>query len=183
MTSDGLKCNVIAQKLNEDRSTERKCTSDGVRKFIKRSKAPAILKPRRTKKLNTEALDFINNEVDKNREISAPKLQRLLLAKLNIKVSVSVIKKERQALGWTQTTTMYCQMVRHVNKEKRLLFCTDLLARGDTFDDVVFTDESTVKCERYLSRQFRKKGEPMHLLLRPKPKHPLSVKINCIIGL
>ena len=94
-----------------------------------------------------------------DRELSAPTLQRRLKTQFNIDVSISVINKERlHRLGWQLKATRYCQMVRQPKKEKRLLFCRDLLARGDDFNDVIFTDECTVRCERDLSKQFRYTG-------------------------
>jgi transposase len=175
----GEKCSAIARKINSQRHVSHHCTSGGVRKYIARGKAPQIPKQRRTKRLDTQALAFMDGLIDKDREISALDLQRQLQSQLNITVSESVISKERRKLGWTFASTKYAQMVRVVNKEKRLLFCNDILSRGDTFDNVVFTDECTVRCQRFLSKQFRRKGEPMSSLLRPVPKHPFSVSIWC----
>ena len=66
-------------------------------------------------------------------------------------------------------------MIRTENKEKRLFFCTDILVQKEEFNDCIFTDESTVRCERFLPKQFRRVGEPS--LPKPKPKHPLSVHV------
>lgn len=114
-------------------------------------------------------------QVHKDREISARDLQRRLLEQLKINVSITVINRERRRLGWVQSTTRYCQLIRNENKEKRLFFCIELLSNDEQFNDCIFTDESTVRCERFLSRQFRRRDEPT--LPKPKPKHPLSVHV------
>ena len=153
------------------------CTSRGVRKCIKRLKHEDSRSRRiYTRGLHQEALDFIDAAMREDRELTAPALQRRLKTQFNIDISISIINKERlHRLGWELKTTRYCQMVRQVNKEKRFSFCRDLLARGDDFNDVIFTDECTVRCERDLPKQFVKKGEPP--VMRPKPKHPFSVHV------
>jgi len=182
MSVAGEKCRVIATKINSQRNSDRAdsycCTSDGVRKYIARHKTPKIPKQWTKKRLDTTALAFMDKLIDEDREISALELQRRLLNELNICVSESVIRKERRALGWTFSNTKYAQMVRIVNKEKRLLFCKEILLRSDSFDDVIFTDECTVRCQRFLSKQFRRKGEPMSSFLRPLAKHPFSVSLD-----
>src|SRR6218665_1429933 len=183
----GDKCKEIAAKVNSYRNTDRTdgyhCTSEGVRKYITRQKAPKAPKRCPKKRLDTKALAFMDKLIDEDREISALELQRRLLNELSISVSESVIKKERRELGWTFASTKYAQMVRVVNKEKRLLFCREILSLGDSFDDVIFTDESTVRCQRFLSKQFRRRGEPLSSILRPTPKHPFSVSMTVLFRL
>ena len=64
--------------------------------------------------------------------------------KLHVNDSISLINRERRRIGWVQTSTRYCQMIRTENKEKRLFFCTDILVQKEEFNDCVFTHESTV---------------------------------------
>ena len=90
--------------------------------------------------------------------------------KLHVNVSISLINRERRRMGWVQTCTRYCQMIRAENKEKRLWFCTDILVQKEEFHDCIFTDESTVRCERFLAKQFRRLDEPS--IPKPKPKAP-----------
>jgi len=171
----GYSCSAIAEIINRDRPEGRLCTSSGVRKCLKRIKRPAK-QPRVYKcLLGPSALALIDGEVDQDREISARELQQLLEKRLNVRVSESVVNKERRKLGWVRSGTKYCQMVRGANKEKRLSFCVELLLKKEEFNDVVFTDESTVRCERFLPKQYRRIGE--RAIYRPKPKHPLSVHV------
>lgn len=174
--SEGKSCSSIAQIINRDRPSDLLCTSRGVRKCLKTMSAPVQTSKRANKqKLGYVALAFIDAEVNADREISGRELQKRLDDKLHINVSISVINKERRRLGWVQTGTRYCQMIRAANKVKRLFFCTDILVKKEEFNDCIFTDESTVRCERFLAKQFRRIGEPA--VPKPKPKHPLSVHV------
>ncbi len=57
----------------------------------------------------------------------------------------STIKKERQKLGFEPCRPRRVHAVRDVNKVKRVEFARQCLAADDVFDDVVFTDETTVQ--------------------------------------
>ncbi len=172
---EGKSYSCIAQIINSDRPSHRLCTSRGVRECLKRLSAPVVNKRVYERKLGPAALSLIDAEVNADREISGRELQKCLLDKLGVSASISVIKKERRSMGWVQTSTRYCQMIRGENKAKRLFFCTEILVHNEQFDDCIFTDESTVRCERFLSKQFRRLGEPA--MPKPKPKHPLSVHV------
>ena len=76
----------------------------------------------------------------------------------------------RSELGWTYRGSAYCQLIRQVNKDKRLQW-----ARTYNFDNVVWTDETTVQLETHKRYCYRKEGEQP----RPKPraKHPVKVHV------
>ena len=99
-------------------------------------------------------LVFNDAEVSGDREISAKELQKCLQEKLHIDVSTSFINKERPRMGLVQISTRYCLMIRALNKEE--LFCINTLVHKEEFNNVIFTDESTVRCKRFLSKQFRR---------------------------
>ena len=82
------------------------------------------------------------------------KLRVLALFRLNFKVS---------------------QCVREPNRVARLAFAERCLEAGETFDDVVFTDESSIWLERHNKVCFRKKGMPVKL--KPTVKHPYKVHV------
>lgn len=46
---------------------------------------------------------------------------------------------------------------------------------NDTFDDVIFSDESTIEIKRHARRCFRKKGELRKM--KAVPKHPFKVHV------
>ena len=71
--------------------------------------------------LNPEQFEFIDKAMEENDELTAYRL----LCKLKecypyLKVSLRTIHGARQDLGWVSTTPHYCQLIREVNKEKRL---------------------------------------------------------------
>ena len=76
-------------------------------------------------------------------------------------------------MGWVSTKPRYCQLIRDINKEKRLIWCEQLKANNDKFLDVIWTDECTVELQRHSLRCFRKKKQCKKL----KPKHPLKLHI------
>jgi len=49
------------------------------------------------------------------------------------------------SLGWTFRGSAYCQLIRDVNKEKRLDFAW--AHSSDNFGNVIFTDECSVQLE------------------------------------
>ena len=86
-----------------------------------------------------------------------------------------LFKVARKRLGWVCRGAKYCQIVRDVNKEKRLKFCRDVLAAEDTFDDVVFTDECSIEMDCHARICFRHVDEPPKL--KGRPKHPYKVHV------
>ena len=102
-------------------------------------------------------------------------LRRLLLTECGIQLSVSAVKAARKRLGWKKTGPKYCQVIREANRIARLAFCERCVEIGDTFDDVIFTDESSVWIERHGRLCFRKEGMPAKL--KPKVKHPYKVHV------
>ncbi|CAC5378033.1 unnamed protein product [Mytilus coruscus] len=114
----------------------------------------------RRKTLQDRHLVFIDEKIHADREISAQELTRELNARFHINISVATIKRARKSLGWTRSATQYCQMVRHQNKPKRLdyMYALRCLADNEQFDDVIFTDETTVKIQTTTGRSLGRKG-------------------------
>ena len=62
-----------------------------------------------------------------------------------------------------------------LNKKKRLIWCREQLRANEKFDDVLFTDESTVQLEQHSRLCFRKRRMPR--LLKQRAKHLVKVHI------
>ena len=75
-------------------------------------------------------------------------------------ISETTIRCTRRKFGWLSTGTKYCQLVREANREKRLKFCRKLQAKKDEFNDVIFTDESSIALERHSKITFHHWWEP-----------------------
>ena len=111
---EGKSYSSIAQIINRDRSSDRLCTSCGVRTCLKRLSASFKSKRVYKSKLGFAALAFIeiDTEVSADREISGRKLQKRLQEKQRANVSISLINRQRRRMGWIQTSTRHCQMIR-----------------------------------------------------------------------
>ena len=64
-------------------------------------------------------------------------------------------------------------MIREVNKEKRLKWATE--NEDTTFENVIFTDETTVQMKTHRRTCCYKRGCKPHY--KPKPKHPVKVHV------
>ena len=57
-------------------------------------------------------------------------------------------------MGWIYQGSAYFQLIRDANKVKRLEFTTTYL--HDTFDDAIFSDETTVQLDTHHRHCYRK---------------------------
>lgn len=105
-------------------------------------------------------------------ETTAKELQ-LVAASNGTSVCAKTVLKGRSLLGWTRRGTAYCQMIRERNRAKRLEWARSNL--GTTFEDVIWTDETSVQMESHRRFHCYKKGlKPRY---KPRPKHPVKVHI------
>ena len=154
-----------------------------VRQFIKRfrrynsiaRKPGSGLPP----KLSPAVQNIIELTMRNDDETTATQLQAML-ASQNIYVSLATIVRNRIALGWTYRGSAYCQLIRQQNKTKRLDWARTYL--HDTFDDVIWTDETTVQLETHKRYCYRKIGErplpkPVHVWAGISKKGPTAVCI------
>ena len=98
---------------------------------------------------------------------------------LNI-VSLSTITRSRRKLGWVSSTSRYCQLIQEQNKAKRLEWCWNCIRLDDHFEDVIFSDESTVALEKHGKLTFRRVRQPRKL--KPRPKHPAKIHVWAAIS-
>ena len=54
-------------------------------------------------------------------------------------------------------------MIKDANKEKRLEWCKKMKSEKEQFDDVIFTDESSVMLETHRKKCYWRKGAPRKL--------------------
>ena len=95
-----------------------------------------------------------------------------------VDVSGSTIKRQRACLSWRFAKPNYTQMVRNVIQEKRLLFCQSLMEQGhvvDTFNNVIFTEETTIQLHQNCTISFCKIGEQQPYKMRTK--HPAKLLV------
>lgn len=136
-------------------------------------------KPKSPINVTNSILDFIDTCMEKNDELTANKLGQLLLQQFNVSFSTSKIKRLRHGLGWYSTGTKYCQLVREVNRQKRLIFAKKVQEMEDDFGNVLWTDESCIQMDWNGKVSFHRWWEPAKL--KGKPKHPFKLNVwGCI---
>lgn len=127
--------------------------------------------------LTATVLRVIEEMMQSDDETTALQLQRRLRQQ-GADISLTTILRGRRKLGWTFHRSAYCQLIREVNKQKRLEWARDHLA--DDFSDVIWSDETTVQLETHKRFCCRKKGERPRA--KPRAKHPVKVHVWAGIG-
>lgn len=162
LSQDGINVTLVPIKL-----FWKKYEETGMRADRPRSGRPSVI--------TFDMYNIIDSEMEKNDELTAARLCKIIHERTGKNVSRSAIKIARKKLGWVCFNTKYCQLIRENNREKRLKFCTDAIARNEQFEDCIFTDECTVELDRNAKISFRRKWEPPKH--KPKAKHPYKVHI------
>ena len=98
-----------------------------------------------------------------------------ILAQKGTRASKSTVRKVIDGAGFTATVPRYDQMVRNVNKEKRVRFAEACIANDDKFNDVIFTNEFSVQLHDNKIAVYRLKDSVAPLI--PMPKHPYKVNV------
>ncbi|CAC5356429.1 unnamed protein product [Mytilus coruscus] len=143
-------------------------------KFTDEMTCPSPRKVKILKTLTRADVQFVKRTLSSEPCTSSRTIHKRLLLK-GSKVSLSMTKRAIVHAGFTCTKPRYCQMVRHVNKEKRVAFCKMLVENNDQFNDMIFTDECTVQLHQNKVYIYRRLDQ-----LRPslsKLKHPLKVHV------
>ena len=128
----------------------------------------------RPTKINDEVLQRIDDAMTQDDETTAKELVTALIIRANgIHVSEFTALKARRLIGWTSRGRAYCQLIRAPNREKRLRWAQENLA--GTFEDVIWSDETSVQMETHQRFCCRKKGQKPRY--KPRPKHPAKVHV------
>ena len=107
--------------------TDDECQTSrlSVRRFLRRfqerqsfENAPTPGRP--AEQVTMEVLNFIDAEMERNDELTAPHLRKKINEKFHCDFSESKVKRIRKKLRWVQTGTKYCQLIREPNRVKRL---------------------------------------------------------------
>ena len=148
----------------------------GVRQFLKRYRSSGTIarKPGSglPPKLSPRIEKLIEDIMRNDDETTATQLQGFL-ANCSVYVSLATIVRNRCNLGWIYRGSAYCQLIRNENKVKRLQWAQANL--HDTFEDVIWSDETTVQLENHRRFCYRKEGERPKP--KPRPKHPIKVHV------
>ena len=85
-------------------------------------------KPKRVKKLGEEQLVAIDEALAKNDKLTVRQSLGIIETRWpGLEVSISTVKRARKNLGWIAMWPKYCQLVREVNRQKRLAWSRQML--------------------------------------------------------
>ena len=93
------------------------------------------------------------------------------------KVSKSTLVRTRRMLGWIFHGSRYCQLIWSANKKKRLQWA--MKNRDNTFEDVMWMDESMIRLVNHRTFSYIKVGTA----LKPKPKAKHAFKVMVWAGI
>ena len=133
-----------------------------------------LLRCGRPRKLSVEANAFIDQQMRSNDEMTSAQIQKKL-AKRGVAVSSSTVRRSRKQQGWTLQWTAYCQLIRDANKVKRLEYAQRIMDSGDTFHNVIFSDECSISLVQYRRTCYRKVD-------KAKTKTKTSAEGSCLGG-
>ena len=172
--NSGLSVKKIESRLSEENvNTTRRSLYRLIQKFQQTKKYTDLHRRKREKKITQEMAIVMNSELEQNDEATARQLRSTLMEKYPaLEVSLSTIKRHRKKLGWVCTRPHYCQLIRELNKLKRLVWCKEQLRVKEDFSNVLF---SAIQLEHHGRLCFRKKRQPRKL--KPRPKHPAKLHI------
>ena len=109
---------------------------------------------------------MIDDKMNNDDKTMAPQLKQMLSDR-GVKVSVSYALRYRRALGGTYHRSAYCQLIRDCNKQKRVCWAKKNLNEvEDGFDDVIWSDESSIQCDTHKRFCYRRR----HCLPKNKPR-------------
>ena len=183
LNSQELGVTDITLKLKEEGITVARSSVYCIIKKWNVHKTIARLPPKNPRPMvdvTDEVLDFIDEQMEKNDELTANRLRSLINEKFNITFSTSKVRRIRKKLGWMATGTKYCQLIRQVNQGKRFRFAKMCLEANENFDNVLWSDESTVQLDWNGKISFQRWWEPPEL--KGKPKHPFKLHVWACIS-
>ena len=115
----------------------------------------------------------VDSQMRLDDETTAIQLYALLQLK-GFNISLATILRARTALGWTFRGSAYCQLIREANKLKRLDWAKANL--NTNFEDVIWSDETSIQLESYRRHCCRKIGKAP----KPKPRLLIVVLLICV---
>ena len=130
----------------------------------------------RSKATDRGVLLKIETYLKANDEASTSEV-RNYLSRFGYNLSLTTVRRAKTFLGWSFKVPGYCQLIRDVNKTKRLAWAKANIT--ETFHDVIFTDETSVWLEKHKKRCYHKKG----YFKRAKPRAKYPVKVHVWAGI
>ena len=150
--------NIVRILQSEGIRTSRNSVSSFIARYQRTASIDDAPRSGRKGKLSAEDMNFIDEKMKQNDELTSAERQKLLKDELNVSVSTSTVKYARRKLGWKHEKSRYCQFIRDQNKMKRLVFCLKAMKDKDCFEDVIFSDETSAEIQQFTKYCFKKNG-------------------------
>ena len=116
--------------------------------------------------VTSEIKRIVDQQMEKDDETTACQLVKIIESN-GFSLSLSTVLRCRRQLGWTWRGSAYCQLIRSGNKIKRLEWARQYLHEAENgFQDVIYTDETSIQQESHRRHSCRREGQPP----RPKPR-------------
>ena len=162
------------------RAEGRETTRATVRKWIfrweKRSGLEDKARCGRPSKITRAIAEYLNQQLEDDDELSSIELQRIVARKFAVELSPPTIRRYlRTTLEWTVVRTRFGPMISEKNKMKRVEFARMCIDTNDDFNNVIWTDESSVQLRRHSQTMRVKIGK--EIKLKPQAKHTLKVHV------
>ena len=182
LSEEGISVSQIASILeSEGRRTSRAT----VRKWVNRWETNRGLHDQhrsgRPSKVTPEIAAFMEAKMEEDDEITSAELHRLIARHFSANISAPTLRRYiRQKLEWVAVRTRFGPMISERNKLKRQEFAQMCLDEEDIFDNVIWSDESSVQLTRHAQTMRVKIGRER--VLKPQAKQALKVHIWAAIS-
>ena len=112
----GYSIKTISQRLDQEGvEVSKRALYNLVKKYSLKGTVKDLPRRKRCSILTLEMKSFIEQELQKNDELTSTGINALLLRKWpDLEVSNSTIKRVRREMGWVCTKPHYCQLLREV---------------------------------------------------------------------
>lgn len=172
---------IVQQLASEDVVITKKAVYNLLKKYDKHKSVSDLPPPPRPRKnVTNEVLDFIDEQMEGNDETTSEDLQKNISRRFGVNYSRWKVKDLRRKLGWISDRTRYCQLVREANREKRLNYATECIAKNEQFNDVIWSDECNIQLDWNGNLTFHRWWDPCPQ--KGKPKHPFKVSVWAAIS-
>ena len=170
-------CSTVKIYKTLQQEFDFKITRQAILYILKNRNKPTKRKEtaRKFTELHTEVLDFWLSE---NRDLTAKNIQTKFWEDFKVKFSLTQIRFYKRKLGLTMKRKNYCQLISNKNKTIRMNWCMEKIISKETFENVVFVDETNVELNSAARLSFYKVDSSMERIPArcAKPKHAYQVK-------
>ena len=173
----GENVSAIVRKMQDEGLAT---TRDTVRRWIFRWQENRGLehsrRSGRPSKITAQMGAFMDRCLEEDDETTSVELQKLIAREFRVAITAATIRRYlRRTLDWKVVRTRTGPMISDANKKKRMEFAQMCLDLGDEFNDVIWTDESSIQLKRHCQTMRIKVGRER--VYKPAAKHALKVHV------